>query len=160
MWLTRRSDGEAAPPVEVVGERFVVGRDEGCDLVLEDERVSRRHAYLRAHPDGRAELHDLGSANGTFVNGRRVRELRLRDGDEIALGNSRLIFHSGEGTQPPTSPGVTVVANAQSIPAFLAQLEQFSSLEQLQEIKGDIAALRSFFESAIADGSTPAAGGV
>lgn len=43
---------------------------------------------------------------------------------------------------------------------FLAQLAQFSSLEQLQEIKGDIAALRTFFESAIADGSTPSAGGV
>ena len=43
---------------------------------------------------------------------------------------------------------------------FLAQLAQFSSLEQLQGIKGDIAALRAFFESAIADGSTPSAGGV
>ena len=43
---------------------------------------------------------------------------------------------------------------------FLAQLAQFSSLEQLQEIKGDIAALRSFFESAIAGGATPPAGGV
>jgi flagellar basal-body rod modification protein FlgD len=43
---------------------------------------------------------------------------------------------------------------------FLAQLAQFSSLEQLQDIKGDIAALRQFFESAVAGGSTPPAGGV
>ena len=41
-------------------------------------------------------LKDLGSSNGTFVNGRRVRELRLKEGDEIALGNSRLVFHSGD----------------------------------------------------------------
>jgi flagellar basal-body rod modification protein FlgD len=42
---------------------------------------------------------------------------------------------------------------------FLAQLAQFSSLEQLQEIKGDIAALREFFETAVADGVAPPAGG-
>ena len=52
-----------------------------------------------------------------------MRELRLRDGDEVALGNSRLVFHwasGGPGEDPTTSAGVTVVASAQSMPAFLA----------------------------------------
>ncbi len=98
-------------------------------------------------------LRDLNSSNGTFVNGRKVRELRLRDGDEIALGNSRLFFHSGDaapGGTPSTSPGVTVVASAHSMPAFLAQVEQkedteFRPAEQITDpalLKADYEKLR------------------
>src|SRR4029079_16250015 len=52
-------------------ERLVIGRDEGCNLVLDDSKVSRRHAYLQ-EIDGGVEVGDLGSSNGTFVNGRRL----------------------------------------------------------------------------------------
>ena len=66
----------------------VVGREPGgCDVLLESDLVSRRHVKIEADAEGRAELVDLGSSNGTFVNGRRVSSARLSDGDRIGFGS-------------------------------------------------------------------------
>jgi pSer/pThr/pTyr-binding forkhead associated (FHA) protein len=70
--------------VEVEHE-LVLGRED-VDVLVEDPEVSRRHASVRP-VDGGLEIDDLGSSNGTFVNGVRVRETKLlRHGDEIRLG--------------------------------------------------------------------------
>ena len=68
-----------------------IGRAPGCDIVLDDRNVSRRHAEIRRRGPV-VVLVDLDSTNGTIVNGRRVREHPLADGDRITLGNSRLTF--------------------------------------------------------------------
>jgi predicted component of type VI protein secretion system len=73
------------------GERLLVGRSRDCDLVLEDPNVSRRHMELRRDRAGWVAV-DLGSTNGVRVNGRRVEEVPLEPGDEIALGLARLRF--------------------------------------------------------------------
>ncbi len=62
-----------------------IGRGFGADLQLEDPGVSRRHAIVTQRR-GRARILDDRSANGTFVNGRRVVEAELQDGDVIVLG--------------------------------------------------------------------------
>jgi hypothetical protein len=82
--LRRRAVGlpEAA---DLVRARLTIGRSSGCHLVLADDTVSRRHAELCAH-DGRWLLRDLGSSNGTWVNGRRVIEAEVRPGDLVQLG--------------------------------------------------------------------------
>lgn len=65
----------------------------GNDLVIEsDGQISKRHARLELDPDGRFTLYDTGSTNGTKVNGRRVDNRTLNDGDEITLGATRLTF--------------------------------------------------------------------
>ena len=67
--------------LEVSGPKFSIGREDDCDLVLDDEKVSRHHAYIEVR-DGQASIHDLGSSNGTYVNGARIAEpTPLRDGD-------------------------------------------------------------------------------
>lgn len=80
-----------APPgsVVVLSEReTTVGRAPGNDLVISAAEVSREHAKLRR--DGNAlEVHDLGSRNGTWVNGVRVSTHRARSGDEVAFGTLR-----------------------------------------------------------------------
>lgn len=84
------------------GEEIVIGRMEGLDLVLPEDLVSRRHARIAVHEEGPV-LRDLGSTNGTFVNGKRVREVVLREGDRILLGatilsvvpNEELLLPSG-----------------------------------------------------------------
>ena len=62
-----------------------VGRSFAADVVLDDQSVSRRHAIVHQRA-GSVRILDDRSANGTFVNGRRVTEAELRDGDVIVLG--------------------------------------------------------------------------
>ena len=80
----RASGGvHAAPPPA----RVLIGRDADCDVTIDDLLVSRRHAQLLVQPDGGYELLDLGSSNGTFVNGRRVDRVRLQDLDVVGVGH-------------------------------------------------------------------------
>lgn len=75
------SDGQAFPLNKDV---VLVGRESGCDLVLNQESVSARHAELRVTPQG-VMVKDLGSTNGTYVNGLKVSEKLLTSGDELAF---------------------------------------------------------------------------
>ncbi len=70
---------------------MVLGRDNSCDISLDSRYVSRYQNLFMETPDGWL-LIDLSSTNGCFVNGRRVREHRLRDGDLIAVGHHQLRF--------------------------------------------------------------------
>ena len=76
--------GRVLPLDASIGEIFI-GRTPDNALVLDDGSVSRRHASL-THGDEGWTLRDLGSTNGTFVNGVRVREALLRDGDRLRVG--------------------------------------------------------------------------
>ena len=89
-------DGHAYP---LLGAVTVVGRGDDADVVIDDPGVSRRHAEIRVTTDGPhliAHLRDLGSTNGTFIDGSRVTGAELRDGNSITLGRTRLTFRSGE----------------------------------------------------------------
>ncbi len=70
---------------------MTLGRLPECDVVLNDPNVSRRHAEFRRTADG-VVVTDLGSTNGTRVNGVPVREQQLVSGDEITVGSSTLVF--------------------------------------------------------------------
>ncbi len=75
------SDGKA----HTLGKEVtIVGRESGCDLVVASEQVSARHAELRQTPQGLL-VKDLGSTNGTFVNGQKITEKLLSDGDELSF---------------------------------------------------------------------------
>lgn len=77
--------------LEVTKPVVLIGRSQECDLRLADVNVSRRHAEIRQ--EGTAYvIVDLGSTNGTEVNGRRVQRATLEHGDTITLGSSRLVF--------------------------------------------------------------------
>ncbi|HEY8297698.1 MAG TPA: FhaA domain-containing protein [Candidatus Baltobacteraceae bacterium] len=70
-----------------------VGRSEDRDLFLVDPSVSRAHAIIETDA-GWPVLHDLGSTNGTFVNGERISSQRLENGDVVAFGNTQLRFEA------------------------------------------------------------------
>jgi len=82
--------------VALTGERMVVGRLKSCDICLGDHNASREHAALEREGMGWAIV-DLGSTNGTLVNGSRIDRVRLRDGDIITIGISELIYHEPRG---------------------------------------------------------------
>lgn len=69
---------------------MVVGRGKRADIGLDDEAISRAHLRIRLVHD-RLEVEDLGSTNGTYVNGRRVKRATLREGDRIQLGPSAVL---------------------------------------------------------------------
>jgi pSer/pThr/pTyr-binding forkhead associated (FHA) protein len=71
--------------------RTTIGRGPDNILVLRDEQISTHHAEILASPDGFL-LRDLGSANGTTVNGQPATDVNLRIGDEIGIGTTRLTF--------------------------------------------------------------------
>jgi len=92
----RITAGPEAGRMFAVGEETVLGRDESANIVLADPRgeLSRRHARIRLS-GGEVVLEDLGSTNGTFVNGRRVDGYHaLQAGDEIKIGSFALEFAS------------------------------------------------------------------
>jgi FHA domain/Domain of unknown function (DUF1707) len=74
---------------DLVHAQLTIGRSSSCQLVLSDDTVSRRHAELFLD-GGRWILRDLGSSNGTWVNGRRVVEAEVRTGDVVHFGGCRL----------------------------------------------------------------------
>jgi len=74
------------------GPRAVLGRSDDAECVLRDPNVSRRHAELRQDASGQWEIFDLGSTNGVKVNGRRVTEAPLREGDQVTIGTTTFRF--------------------------------------------------------------------
>src|SRR4051812_45164242 len=84
----RRRGARLPPPAHPAAGRLLLGRSSACQLVFADDTVSRRHAELRLD-DGCWILRDLGSSNGTWVNGRRVVEAEVAAGDELRLGECR-----------------------------------------------------------------------
>lgn len=75
-----------APDITVEHAVVVVGRHPDCDAQLRSHRVSRWHCIL-SREGGEVIVRDLGSRNGTWINGRRVMSGRLKPGDEMAIGN-------------------------------------------------------------------------
>jgi hypothetical protein len=73
----------------------VIGRAMDVDIVLDDPGVSRRHSEVHV-VDGKARVIDLGSTNGTFVDGERVHAGTLADGSTITVGRTRITYHSGQ----------------------------------------------------------------
>jgi hypothetical protein len=84
-------DGEVRSRVALTADRLVIGRDPGAALHIGSRYVSREHAVILRR-GGADQLLDLRSRNGTLVNGRRITEHRLVDGDVIAIGNYRLRY--------------------------------------------------------------------
>lgn len=79
------------PPYEPERRALVIGRSMRCDLTLSDRSVSRWHAELLRDGD-QWVVRDMGSTNGTRVNGWRVRRAVLEPGDVVALGAQRVVF--------------------------------------------------------------------
>jgi hypothetical protein len=81
-------------PIPLETTLLTIGRGLDNDIVLEDTRVSRHHAQLR-YKTRRFWVTDLGSTNGTFINGERVSEAVINNGDSLSLGGLELTFREG-----------------------------------------------------------------
>ena len=104
MILEITSGADAGRTANIRGDQFTLGREGTTNLVLRDAKASRRHVSLKELPDGRVELTDLGSRNGTYVNGQQVTgPVILTGGEEIRIGDTtlRAVPEPQAAPQPP-----------------------------------------------------------
>jgi pSer/pThr/pTyr-binding forkhead associated (FHA) protein len=94
---------DGGPPIEITRDMVVVGRKEDCDLRLEHKSVSKMHCVL-VKTDGLLLLRDLGSTNGTRVNGTRVRRAALLPNDQISIAHYKFKVVLGPDAGAPPSP--------------------------------------------------------
>jgi adenylate cyclase len=118
------------------GSSWSIGRSADNTLVCEDKAVSRRHAVVQQLQPGKFYFIDLGSRNGSSVNGRRITmPLELRDGDTVTCGGTRLTFHDrSEGSAaeaPVETDGATVVLYSRRvITVLVVDIRDFTPLTQ------------------------------
>jgi hypothetical protein len=135
-FLLRGVSGAAFGKNFAIAAPQVIGRHHECDISIPSEEISRRHAQVKPTPDGLL-VEDLGSSNGTFINGQRVQSGLLKNGDELRLDAIRfmLVVPGQEMPKQATSPEtpaksgrtgiafaiITVVILAAIAVAFLAR---------------------------------------
>ncbi|MCA1953849.1 MAG: FHA domain-containing protein [Anaerolinea sp.] len=121
--------GQAGP---LNGQRWmlertlILGREPGCDVLIADRQVSRWHARLTPSPEGTL-LEDLGSKNGTFLNGAAVTEpVYVQDGDVIQIALvQHLVYLSSDATLPLDAP-LPIISVSQPTPSRHLTLDQRS----------------------------------
>jgi len=92
-WLeSTPREGHEPIRAELVRLPFTIGRNDSCDLTVESARISREHVRIEQE-SGTYVVRDLGSTNGTYVNGVKIKESSLTDGDLLTVANFGLIFH-------------------------------------------------------------------
>ena len=111
-------------------EIIKIGRLSSAHLRLDDEKVSRIHAVVEISASGEVNIIDMGSAEGTFVNGEKTNKATLKPGDELRLGDTRIVFQEADGAaaSAPAEAGATAAgadADATQPDASAAEEEFF-----------------------------------
>src|ERR1700684_4158479 len=92
---------DGGPPVDLAKEMILVGRQDDCDLRLDHKSVSKTHCVI-VKTDGLLLLRDLGSTNGTRVNGTRVRRAAPLPNDQISIAHFKFRVYLGADELPPS----------------------------------------------------------
>ena len=87
--------GTAGARFALDAETIRIGRHPDSDIFLDDVTVSRRHAEVRREGDGQYHLVDVGSLNGTYLDGERIEQAMLREGAQVQVGKFRFVFVIG-----------------------------------------------------------------
>lgn len=125
------------PRTILLGSLCTIGRSRGNDVALDDSRASRQHAMIRVQGDGAYSVLDLGSANGTLVNGRRLTiPVVLHSGDEIQIAHCHMVFTQSGSAQAepaaqPTSYGETVIEfTTETVTIFVVDIRNYTTLSE------------------------------
>lgn len=123
---------DGGPPIDVIKDLVVVGRKEDCDLRLDHKSVSKLHCVI-ARTDGLLLLRDLGSTNGTRVNGTRVRRAALLPNDQLTIAHFKFRIYLGPDEPPPAANDHTQALDA----ADLERLGHGIGTERAEEVAAE-----------------------
>jgi pSer/pThr/pTyr-binding forkhead associated (FHA) protein len=126
-------DGGA--PVELIKDLILVGRKDDCDLRLEHKSVSKMHCVI-AKTDGLLFLRDLGSTNGTRVNGQRVRRAALLPNDQLSIANYKFRVHLGPDERSVVADEHTQQMDAREVAELLRKAKAEKAMEDSAELPG------------------------
>ena len=132
-----------------LGENNVLGRSTTASVRLADREVSRKHTQIDKEGDDYV-LRDLGSSNGTFLNGKRIfGPTKLKDGDEVVIGTSKLEFRLGRGGVKPKNAEIVhdedVKKELEGVVARVGAKANFAPVDQvndMSQLKRDYERLR------------------
>lgn len=117
-------------PIDINKDLIVVGRKEDCDLRLEHKSVSKVHCVL-VKTDGLLLLRDLGSTNGTRVNGTRVRRAALLPNDQLSIANYKFRIYLGpDAVENPNAEEHTQHLNSHEVAELLRQARGRASKDE------------------------------
>jgi predicted component of type VI protein secretion system len=111
---------DGGPPVDIARELTLIGRKEDCDLRLDHKSVSKLHCVI-VKTDGLLLVRDLGSTNGTRVNGQRIRRGALLPNDKLTIANFhyRVLFGAAAAEPPPQPDEHTMQMGAKEVAQLL-----------------------------------------
>lgn len=128
------SSGEASERTIELGERLSIGRAPSNELVIDDPKASRRHAEIRHLGGGRYRIMDVGSANGTWLNGRRVAVPReLENGDVIVIAGLELRFVAtpvSPREEPRSLSGTALTLEKVQVVVLVADIRNFTTMTE------------------------------
>ena len=103
--VTTTDQNQDSPLLEINGSQYlltkdktILGRGSGCDIVIDDPGISRKHLEIDITPNG-VIARDLGSTNGTYVEGHQVPAATLLDGNTITIGRTRILYWASSQEQ-------------------------------------------------------------
>lgn len=111
---------DGGPALDLVKDLTLVGRNEDCDLFIDHKSVSKQHCVL-VKTEGLVLVRDLGSTNGTRVNGQRIRRAALLPNDNLAIANFKYHVKFGESADAPKTDD-ELKANDANVPIKLNSL--------------------------------------
>ena len=119
--------------IQVGDAPITIGRMEGNTIILDQPLISRRHCVIGKTADGYM-IQDMGSSNGTFVNGERITQLALHNGDAVSVGKVQIRFvNEEEKPQPAAKAAVTAAVNQQPAPVAL-ELDESDIVDNTPDI--------------------------
>ncbi|HJW81033.1 MAG TPA: adenylate/guanylate cyclase domain-containing protein [Acidiferrobacterales bacterium] len=149
-------EGDQARQVECK-EVMIIGREVNSDIVLDDARVSRRHAMLYRMQDGSIYIVDEDSSNGSYVNAVRIRlPTRLNDGDQISIGSMNMQFRQpsakAAASQPRDLRATTIIVQESieliRIAILVADIRGFTSLSESIPVRDLTELMNQWFREA------------
>lgn len=125
---------EGGPPIDLTKDLMLVGRREDCDIRLDHKSISKLHCVV-VKTDGLLLLRDLGSTNGTRVNGQRIRRAALLPNDQLQLASLRFTVQTVSDELPPRLDEFTQQLDGKELAKLIGKADRPGNLDSDSDVE-------------------------